>query len=218
MNIFHQKYKHPSDMKNLTFFALFMTLLLFISCTKEKPIEEPVKPENPYIFAYNNASYSLGGQTDAISGPTLSLQYSRYHYHYKKVGEDRYIVSIDNHFYAPEDFHFYDTLYLEINHLGIVETDRNFNNPCYILRTGAPIGEIHQREASLYFGNDTEIRELTQKEEYVATVAGGFNCFEVTYTYPNLGYIIKYYIHPLKGIVRIEQESPFDSSFWTLLP
>ncbi len=204
-------------MNNFKLFFIFFGIMFFISCSKEIPIEEPIPHPNPYVFAYNNARYSLGGQTDAISGPTLSLQYSRYHYHYHKVGENRYIVSIDHHFYAPEDFHFYDTIYLEVSHMGISETDRNFNNPCYVLRTGASIGEIHQREANLYFGSDTETRELTDTSVYTATVAGGFNCFEVTYTYPNLGYVIKYYIHPSKGIVKIMQESPMDVSFWTLL-
>lgn len=204
-------------MNKYNFYVLFLSIFCLISCKKEKPINEPSKPENPFTFAYHNAEYRLGGQTDAISGPTLNIQYSRYHYHYIEVGENRYKVSINHHFYAPEDFHFHDTIYLEINHLGIIETDRNFKNPCYILRLGAPIGEIHQREANLYFGTDTEIRELTDTSVFVATNAGDFYCYEVTYTYPNLGYIIKYYIHLNKGIVKITQVSPMDISFWTLL-
>lgn len=205
-------------MNKFTFPFLFLLTTLLFSCKKEKPIEVPQIPENPYVFASHDARYTLGGQTDAISGATLSLQYSRYYYHYKKVAENRYVVSIDHHFYSPEDFHFYDTIYLEVSHLGIIETDRNFNNPCYILRTGAPIGEVHQREAHLYFGSDTEIRELTRDSVYTPTLLGAFYCYEITYTYPNLGYIIRYYIHPSKGIVKITQESPFDNSFWILRP
>ncbi len=194
-------------------FFIIGIIVSFISCNKEQLIPPP---PNPYSYAYDNANYTLGGQNDALTGATHSVQYSRFYYTYKKNGEYRYTIYIHHHFYSPVVRHFYDTLFVEISPEGIIEFDKKYENPCYVLKTKSSIGFKDERIIHSYYGEDTETRQLTDTGVFVATNAGNFNCCEITYRYSRSDEIYKYYIHPQKGITKITFNSSRYRSFWIL--
>ena len=196
-----------------SFIIALISFSIFNSCEKESVIPPP---PNPYTYAYDNAQYTLGGQNDALTGATHSVQYSRFYYRYEKSGEDRYKVYIHHHFYAPVVRHFYDTLYVEISPEGIIEYDKKFENPCYILKTNSPIGFKDERITHSYYGEDTETRQLTDTGVFVVTNAGNFNCFEITYRYSRNDGVYKYYIHQQKGITKVTFNSSLYRCFWIL--
>ena len=117
----------------------------------------------------------------------------------------------------PLWFGIFTTHYLlKFHPSGIIEFDKKFENPCYILKTDAAVGFKDQRAIKMYYGDDLETRQLTGKNIYTVSNAGAYSCFEVTYTYEHSDEIYKYYIHPVKGIVKITLNSSLYRCFWIL--